>query len=330
MMISLTAKMIGESIADYERTAVQDYKEVKYEFLKQLIYLVSEFSMDKEILKKIVFKIFKFMYYLYGFTIGDSEKDSDNDNNNNLKKIRIKYKNKNSIKMNLVKFFEKTKFDIFLINEISEENFLIKFFPFLLKFNDYIPLKNLSEEVLYKHYEIMNTKNFVYEFSDRTLDLGNVSKVTELKNYVENKRSKYYKMIEEYCHFINSLKNDKFNSIPEENSGLEDEESFSRSKNKNISADKSVLSESVLSSNVSKLRISKDNEAETDRSNKMYLKLDKDDELSRKKILSSPSKSKQGQKKRISPNPHKKTGKQDVKRRTTNSPKKQENKRKKK
>lgn len=225
LLIALTSKMISDSIGNYEKSVVNDFCDIKYDFVKQLISLVNEFSMGRGSVKKIVFKIFKYMYFLFGYTCGDVEKNIENNEEIKTAKFTVKYKNKQNLRTNLKKFFEKTKFDLFLLNEAnSSESFYMKLFPFILKLNDYSALKTISENCLGSHLDSVKENNFVVNFPNGAMDFSNEEKQNELKDYVENKTNKYYKTIEEYWTFIESLKEDKLYAILEENSGIEEDE----------------------------------------------------------------------------------------------------------
>jgi hypothetical protein len=216
--------MVGDNSMTYDRSVCSDFMETKLEFLNQFLLLAHEHSVGKSSMKKIIFKIFKYLYFIYTYTSGDIDKAIENNDEvkENNKKFNLKYKNKTNVKSNIKKFFERSKYDQFLVNEMSDENSYLKFFPFILNLEDYHVLKVFSEP-LSKHYDALKEKNFIVGSEDRSMNLSSEERQNELKEYVMNKEMQYYKQIEDYYFFINSLKNDKLNVIQEETSKLDDE-----------------------------------------------------------------------------------------------------------
>ena len=93
----------------------------------------------------------------------------------------------------------------------------------MLCLDDHHALKTFSEN-LGAHFDLLKEKNFIYEYCGNKIDLSVEEKQNELRNYVDNKQIKYYKLIEENYAFVATLKNTKLNVIEEENSRLLDED----------------------------------------------------------------------------------------------------------
>jgi hypothetical protein len=222
VMIILTSHMMVDGNY-FDRTLASTFVETRVEFLNQLLMVVHDFASGTSSMKKIVFKIFKYLFFFYNYASGDIQKAVRNDEDyKKNKKFELPYKIKDKVKQNIKRFFEKTKFDKYLVSEMTDESSFLKLFPFLLALDDHKVLKNFSEP-LYNCFESLKSKNFIYEFSGQAMDLSNEEKQQELKQYVNNKENQYYQLIEEYHLFINALKSTRLNIILEENSKIYEE-----------------------------------------------------------------------------------------------------------
>jgi hypothetical protein len=223
ILIIITAQMINDNNS-YDKTVSSNFVDTKIEFLNQFLIIVHDFSSGQLNMKKIIFKIFKYLYFIYQYACGDIDKALRNDEDiQKSKKFEVGYRIKNNLKINIKKFFEKTKYDHYILQEMSDEASYLKLLPFILLLDESNILKSLSDSLSSNLDSLRNT-NFRYEVSGREMDLSNEERRNELKEYVYNKEINYYKQIEEYQAFINSLKNYKLNIIEEESSRIYEEE----------------------------------------------------------------------------------------------------------
>jgi len=259
ILIILTAHLINDSHI-YERSAIKNFAETKFEFLHGLLKHLSQAGQDPIPLSSIIFKVFKYLYFVALYILEDEQKilRGDDENSKN-KKVNISYSVKKKIKQDLRKFFERSNYDKYLLEKMTDEHFL-KLFPFISNMEE-IPLKNISE-AFHNHLNSLKEKGYLYEYSGRTIDLVSEEKINEYKNYVNNKEIKYYKTFEDSITFLNSLKEDKFYVIHEENSIINEEdeklESVSSSLNASrVSGIKKAKQNSIIEEDESVLNESK-------------------------------------------------------------------------
>lgn len=247
ILIIITAHLLNDS-SNYERSVLNNFNDTKFEFLNGLLKHLCQYGPHKIPIRKMIFKIFKYLYFLAFYILEDHEKilSGDYKENSNNKKINITYSIKKRIKQDLKKFFEKSNYDKFLVAEMNEENFL-KLFPFILNLEE-ISLKSISEP-LYEKLETLKENNYIYECSGKTVDLSNEEKMNEFREYVNNKEIKYFKTFEDSYVFLNSLKEDKLNVIYEEKSFIHEDEDVSGRTSLNNSI-KSHVKKNTKKSNV--------------------------------------------------------------------------------
>ncbi len=232
IMIILTAQLVGD-LNPLEKSVSTDFYEIKTDFINQFIMIVNDFASGQINIKKILFKIFKYIFFIYKYGSGDFEKAIQNDEEMVKPKKFQKYNLKKNLKMNINKLFQKTQYDKFLVSEMVDENSYQKLHPFLLALDD-IGVLNALSEPFYSNFEKLKENNFTYEYNGCVLDLANEEKQAEMNDYINDKEAKYYKQIEENLAFLNLMKGTKHNIIEEEedNSRIHDE-SHIVSNNKN-------------------------------------------------------------------------------------------------
>lgn len=250
ILIILTSQsMVGESLSSsvYEKTVARDFQDVRPDFFNQFLLLIHDFAAGQSSLRKFVFKIFKYLFFIYKYTSGDFDKALENENDDNTdnlhasnsRKAFVTYRNKKNIKDYIKKIFEKCRYDKYLINEMADDNLYVKLFPFMLCLDDHHAIRSFSDP-LASHFEQLREKNFIYDYSGSKMDLGVEEKQNEMRDYVYNKQVKYYKLIEENCVFVGGLKGIKLNVIEEESSKIMDEDEFNNTVNQSMNAGRSL------------------------------------------------------------------------------------------
>lgn len=222
VLIVLTAQMVVPGDNTYERNVVSDYLQTKLEFLHHFLFLINDQTGSNDTARKIIFKVFKYLHFLYAYITEDHAKAFMNleIKEDNKKKVNISYNCKKNIKPNMKKFFDKLNYDKSLF---QDEEGILKLFPYLDNLNLFDGLKGFSQ-FLTEEYASLKEKNFVLENGDRKLNLNDEEKINEMRDYVRNKEMKYYKAIEENYAFIMTLREDRLNVIFEENSKILEEE----------------------------------------------------------------------------------------------------------
>jgi hypothetical protein len=253
ILIIITSQSMGENTSSsvYDKTVARDFQEVRPDFFNQFLLLIHDFAAGQSSLRKFVFKIFKYLFFIYKYTSGDFDKALENENEedvlNNSRKSYVTYRNKKTIKDYIKKIFDKCRYDKYLLNEMADDNLYIKLFPFMLCLDDHHAIRSFSDS-LGIHFEQLKEKNFIYDYSGSKMDLGVEEKQNEMRDYVYNKQVKYYKLIEENCAFVSRLKGNKLNVIEEENSKIMDEEELNEENKHN----KSSLTTGATGNNISR------------------------------------------------------------------------------
>jgi hypothetical protein len=271
VLIILTSHMMAEGNY-FDRTLASTFVETRVEFLNQLLMVVHDFASETSSMKKIVFKIFKYLFFFYNYASGDIEKAIRKDEEyKKNKKYEFPFKVKDKVKQNIKRFFEKTKFDKYLVSEMTDETSFLKFFPFLLVLDEDKVLKIFSEP-LYNFFDSVKSKNFIYDFSGQVMDLSSEEKQEELKQYVSNKENQYYQLIEEYHSFINSLKSARFNIIVEESSKIYEDADSIMTENKSRTSGVSRKSEGKKGKPVGMIKdeIEEEEKAEQEKQGKRF------------------------------------------------------------
>ena len=246
IMIVFLCQIIGENNF-VAKTVFTDYLETKLEFINQFLKMICESDQEKKRPRKILFKIFKFVYFLLEFIQEDNEEDNSNNISNleqsvnninlkkkinetinnskldidkrNTKKYHLSLKILQNIKINLKKFLEKTKFDSQLFCDLSDEISL----KFIALLNRTGGLKYFSEETIEKFKEIKNN-DFKIENNGIETDIKN--QIENYDNYIENKREKYNKLINEFLFFHDVIKKENVGTIIVEETSVLMEENY--------------------------------------------------------------------------------------------------------
>lgn len=238
ILIIITAHIMADNSTLNSYTVLQDFVDVRIEFLNNVIMLINDNSKNN--VKKIFFKIIKHLYFIYTY-ISSSEHNQQQESSF-LKKISLNFNKIKSIKQNIKNFILKATYDKFLINELKDEE-IIKLIPFIYKLSESDDLQDFSE-TFFNYHNLLKSKDYILEMDDRRLDLKD--KINDLKDAVSNKEIKYFKCIEDYNVFLQSLKNEKIGGIEEENSRIMEEEDEDEESEIEIKVDKRKSNPSPL------------------------------------------------------------------------------------
>ena len=180
VMIIISSHLFNTNYITYEKNVYSDYLETKFEFLNQLMILVNENSLNKTSVKSIIFKVFKYLVFVYYYINEDHQKMLKNEETNTKgKKIDISLLLRKNLNNNIKKIFERTKYDIYLLNEMIDEDYL-KLFPYLHKMNESGLLKSFSEN-LFENYKKLKENGLIYENNGNKFDLSNNEKLNDIK-----------------------------------------------------------------------------------------------------------------------------------------------------
>jgi hypothetical protein len=230
ILIVLTAQMVGEFfINNFEKnTILNHYMEAKIEFISQIIIIIQEKGeSDKYHLKKIIFKIIKYMAHLSLFMLEAANK----------KLFKFTQTNLKNFQGNVKRFFERSNFDQFVLNDINEK-YVTKLYALLLNLK--LSEISLSEcfDVFLQSIENNGAKYIVSE--DKTIDF--TEETYQLGEYVATSSDKYFKTINEHVYFLMKLKKTRMGVIVEEmNESTISEAIINSAKKSNILSDDDEL-----------------------------------------------------------------------------------------
>lgn len=293
VLIIFLCQIIGQNKHEY-KSIFSEFQEAKLEFVNQFLKMICDNHQDPKRPRKILFKIFKFVYFLAQYVFEESDLDRLENNiskmslgNKNKKYTKINKKlskqkdipansmdlvdesivNENvenqpqeneenlnkedvddinqifntaneegvnngaqvnkfhlpmkilqSLKSNIQKFLQKTKYDMQLFSDYSDEIF-IKFFVLI----DNSENLDFFSDDLNETYEEIKLNEYKIDRNGIELDLK--ERFGDYSNYLVNKKQKYFNLLNEFFSFYDVLKKESVNVIQEcENSLMYDEE----------------------------------------------------------------------------------------------------------
>jgi hypothetical protein len=241
LFIIILCQLIGTDRLQL-RSLFNDFQETKVEFINTFLKTICDNSQDIKFPRKILFKIFKFIYFLNEYMNNESIENERILNTSNLpknKKINFNNKNRTNILMNLNKFNNKTKYDLQIFSDSTDEIF-IKFITLL---NETEFINSFSNEAI-KEYEDIHDNDFKVDRNGIDFDIG--ERLKNYKEYKKSKEDKYKSEIEYFLSIFEVLKNeenyiskDDVNMIiNEEDEEINDEESAVKFKKENRKSNK--------------------------------------------------------------------------------------------
>lgn len=212
--VILTTQLLFSNDNSYDKSVMSDYGDTKIDFLNQFLYIVYQNAKDKLKLDfmHLVFKIFKYLCFVYKYAKCD---DKEYDKNANIGVSTL-----NQINNKITKLFDKTRYDQGLYSFFIENDLFMKFYSFLFVLNEDKLLSSFSSYLSDEFKELKESRGNVMEINSITYDLNSEEKQKEMKDYVNKKQKKYYEVIEEYHLFGLQLKENKLKNIFKENSKI--------------------------------------------------------------------------------------------------------------
>lgn len=229
ILIILSGNLLNDN-RPYDVNVLKDYAETRFEYLTQLLIFINEHAINLTSPKKLIMKIFKYLYFIYMY----SEKEPEEGSN---KRNFVSYNGRKLFRSGIKRIIERGNFDKFIINEMNDDN-IFKIFPYIHNLYECGGLKNFSD-LFYEKYESLKNNNFEIDLTGRSVNLK--ERINELNECVSNKQIKYFKLIDDFYQFILIIKDEKLNVIYEESSRIEDnleeeeEQPKTNSSNNNIS-----------------------------------------------------------------------------------------------
>jgi hypothetical protein len=205
LFIIILCQLIGSDRLQL-RSLFNDFQETKIEFINTLLKTICDNSQDIKFPRKILFKIFKFIYFLNEYMNNESIENERILNSSNLpknKKVFYNNKYRMNILTNLNKFSNKTKYDLQIFSDSTDEIF-IKFITLL---NETEFINSFSNEAV-KEYEDIFDNDFKVDRNGIDFDIG--ERLKNYKEYKKSKEDKYRAEIEYYLSIFEILKTEEY------------------------------------------------------------------------------------------------------------------------
>jgi len=132
------------------------------------------------------------------------------------KKIKLTMKTMQNIRVNIKKFLEKTKYDVQLFSDLTDE----KFVKIITMLNSCNFIEYFSNDAIERYYEIKEN-DFKIDRNGVVVDIK--ESIENFSNYLESKREKYYNLLNGFFAFEEIVKKENLGVIQEENSFLNDD-----------------------------------------------------------------------------------------------------------
>ena len=203
VLIILTSQFFSNNLLlTYEKnTVLNNFVDTSLGFIINIIKMINENTDNNFKMKKTFYKIIKFSYYCLEYF----EKGN----------FKSKLTNLKNLVNNIKKFFEKSRIDIFMLNDISEE-MTLKLFPYIYTLKKFDT--NISDN-FEKYLEKLESQDLI--IGESKIDLK--EKFCEMSEIIRNKEDKYFKKIDEFYTFLESLKKIKYSVINETNESINDD-----------------------------------------------------------------------------------------------------------